>query len=97
MGYIAKYAGKGEAGIHLVSADGRPLRFPKGCRIHGRSGLDQAQRHELSWWLMPKYVRDQFPDLQDCLVRRASGGGWVDRLTGAFTSWATFQASTHES
>lgn len=70
VGYIAKYASKGqESGA-----------FPKGCRTHAGFGLNQAQRSILSWWLLPRSVRRAgHSGHRWC---RAKGGGWLSRLTG---------------
>lgn len=50
IGYLCKYTSKGED----VST------FPKGLRLHGRGGLSPPQRRVVSWWLLPRYVRDHF-------------------------------------
>jgi hypothetical protein len=34
----------------------------------------------VSWWLLPRYVREHFS--QGDSVRRAPGGGWISRDTG---------------
>lgn len=82
VAYIAKYASKGDKGYSDTEA--QPYRFPKGCRIHGRSGLEQAQRRTVSWWCLPKYVREEFP-VVGARILRAKGGGWVDADTGAWS------------
>jgi len=69
-GYLAKYVSKGSA----VQA------LPKGLRLHGRGGLTEDMRLVVRWWLLPRYVRENFP--LPSSVRRAEGGGWVDALTG---------------
>lgn len=77
-GYLAKYASKGE--------DVR--EFPKGLRLHGRGGLELHQRRYVSWWLLPRYVRESFPTVGQW-VTRATGGGWVDRTTGEWlAAWS---------
>ena len=70
VGYLVKYASKGDE-----------VQFPKGLRIHGRGGLDEDQRRRVSWWLLPRYVREYFSELGTRVIR-AIGGGWVDRDTG---------------
>ena len=70
VGYIAKYASKGQVA---------PL--PKGARLHGAGGLSRSGRNERMWWLCPPYVRRQFP-AAELEPRRCKGGGWVSRITG---------------
>lgn len=72
VGYMAKYASKG---------DGDGGGFPKGARIHGQGGLDQDARRERSWWLSPSWVRSKWP-APAYRPARAPGGGWVSRVTG---------------
>lgn len=79
VAYMAKYASKGDVGH--VSPEFERYRFPKGCRIHGRSGLERTQRRVVSWWLLPRYVREHFSDVGAWVVR-AVGGGWLHRETG---------------
>lgn len=86
VAYMAKYASKGDLGY--CGADFVRYRFPKGCRIHGRSGLDKVDRNELSWWLLPRYVR-QFTGIVGERIRRATGGGWTNRDTGEW--WPAWQ------
>jgi hypothetical protein len=77
VGYLIKYATKGAD----VSAP-----WPKGCRLHGHGGLDLAQRIRRSWWVLPKYIREQTEDF--LRVRRARGGGWLSPVTGQWwPSW----------
>jgi hypothetical protein len=71
VGYLTKYASKGD--------DVR--KFPRGLRLHGRGGLDAAQRRTVSWWLLPRYVRELVAEV-GTVVRRASGGGWTVVDTG---------------
>jgi len=75
VGYLAKYASKGDW------SDGGGPRFPRGLRLHGRGGLERDQRRVVSWWVLPRYVREYFTEV-GAIVRRALGGGWVDELTG---------------
>jgi hypothetical protein len=70
VGYMAKYASKADdAG-----------EFPRGLRLHGRGGLDDAQRRVLRWWLLPTYVRDTGGSDADWM--RRPGGGYVARSSG---------------
>lgn len=73
VGYLAKYASKG--------TQGEPL--PKGARISGGGGLSDVGRLEVAWWLLPRYVRERFPERAE-RIRRARGGGWVNWDTGEF-------------
>lgn len=73
VGYIAKYATKG----------GSVDDFPKGCRMCSSGGLETRSRWLKSWWLMPRYVRENFPNFEDRPVR-AKGGGFVSKVTGDF-------------
>jgi hypothetical protein len=70
-GYLASYVSKGE-GVHT---------FPRGLRLHGRGGLTDTMRLVVRWWLLPRYVREQF-EMGSSNVRRAIGGGWVDAIGG---------------
>jgi hypothetical protein len=72
VGYLVKYASKG--------IDGEEL--PKGARLSGCGGLSFSGRCVRSWRLCPAWVREVF-SVDDRPVR-ASGGGWLSRLTGAF-------------
>jgi hypothetical protein len=77
VGYLAKYASKGDA----------QNLFPKGLRLHGRGGLDTPGRQMVTWWLLPRYVREEF-DRPGQRITRARGGGWVDLDTGQWLeSW----------
>lgn len=71
--YLLKYTSKG-------SSPG--VQFPRGLRLHGCGGLNQQQRNERCWWLMPRWVRKLFP--ADSKPRRAVGGGFVIRTTGSW-------------
>jgi hypothetical protein len=77
VGYLMKYATKLES----------KHQFPHGARIHGRGGLDQAERLTVRWWVMPRYQRDRCRPQDD--VVRARGGGWVSRSTGEW--WPPWQ------
>lgn len=69
-GYLTKYATKGT-----------DVEFPKGLRLHGRGGLDEQQRKRVSWWLLPRYVREYFTEVGTRVIR-AYKGGWVEISTG---------------
>lgn len=71
VGYIAKYASKGE--------DGPP--FPKGIRINGAGGMDAEARREARWWKAPKEAREVLGTLAD--IRRTLSGRFC-ALTGEF-------------
>jgi hypothetical protein len=70
VGYLAKYASKGDS----------VTEFPRGLRLHGRGGLNLEQRRFVSWWLLPRYVREHFSTV-GTVVRRAFGGGWYEPST----------------
>jgi hypothetical protein len=72
VSYVMKYASKGY-GMHC--------QFPRGLRLHGRGGLDEAQRSVVRWWLLPRYVRQYFTEI-GTRVSRAAGGGWLHAPTG---------------
>ncbi|WP_121443249.1 rolling circle replication-associated protein [Alkalispirillum mobile] len=69
VGYLAKYASKDIEGA-----------LPKGARIHGNGGLNDAARAERAWWLCPAYVRERCEPAD--LPRRCPGGGWWLKGTG---------------
>ncbi|MER2492940.1 rolling circle replication-associated protein [Catenovulum sediminis] len=71
IGYIAKYASKGED---------NPDKFPKGVRIYGCGGLSENARNERCWWSMPNWVRE-IATVED-RPRRAIGGGILLKSTG---------------
>lgn len=71
VGYLAKYMSKSND-VH---------RFPKGLRLHFRGGLDDLGRRVVTWWLLPRYVRE-FAEVTYERIRRAPGGGWFSRDTG---------------
>jgi len=73
VGYLAKYASKGDAStIH---------RFPKGSRLHGASSLLNDEVAIRSWWNLPQWVRETVKDIT--FVTRIVGGVVVNR-TGEF-------------
>ena len=67
IGYLAKYASKGTEGEAL----------PPGARVSGGGGLTEAGQREVRWWLLPRYVREYFPEV-GAQIRRARGGGWIN-------------------
>lgn len=71
VGYIAKYASKGDTG----------RAFPEGARIHACGGLDMPGRLERSWWLCPAWVRQRWPS-PAYSPRPFKGGGWFSPETG---------------
>lgn len=70
--YIAKYCAK---------HDEDQGTFPAGARLHGCGGLDTERRWQRSWWNLPRYVRENYPE-SESKVRAAVGGGWVSKETG---------------
>lgn len=83
VGYIAKYASKGDS-----------LALPaKGARMHGNGGLTDEALVEQRWWKLPGWLRDKVVP-QD-RVRRAptgSGGGFVNPGSGEVykSPWVVF-------
>lgn len=73
IGYIAKYASKGD--------DYNLTTLPKGARLSGFGGLSKESRTELRWWKLPQWVREVFSEI--CDVRREEGG-YRNRSTGDF-------------
>lgn len=71
VGYLIKYATK-------CRDVAKP--WPKGCRLHGHGGLDLGERIRRSWWVLPRYIREQVEPEHRC--RRAVGGGWTSPVTG---------------
>jgi hypothetical protein len=74
VGYIAKYASKGEDGP----------AFPRGVRIHGAGGLDLEGKRVARWWRAPSEAREFFGEAADI---RPISGGRVCARTGEF--WRT--------
>jgi len=70
VGYIAKYASKGN-GDQVI---------PKGVRLYGVGGLNARSRSFRAWWNLPTGVR--LWGLPADKWRRAPGGGWCCRRTG---------------
>lgn len=83
VGYIAKYASKGDS-LHLPA---------KGARMHGSGGLTDDALLEQRWWRLPGWLRgDVTPSDR---VRRAvvgSGGGFVHPTSGEVyrSPWVVF-------
>lgn len=83
VGYIAKYASKGDA-----------LSQPaKGARMHGNGGLTEDARLEQIWWKLPAWLRDDVEPSDG--VRRApvgTGGGFVNPSSGEVyrSPWIVF-------
>ena len=73
VGYLAKYASKGD------DYDLRTL--PAGARLSGFGGLNKSSRIELRWWKLPTWVREVFTEISD--VGRTKGG-YVHRPSGEF-------------
>lgn len=73
VGYLAKYASKGD--------DYNLNVLPKGARLSGFGGLNKESRTELRWWKLPLWVREVWT--QVCDVARTKGG-YVNRQDGEF-------------
>lgn len=73
IGYMAKYASKGD--------DYSLATLPKGARLSGNGGLSKQSRTELRWWKLPQWVREVFSEI--CDVGREQGG-YRNRSTGDF-------------
>jgi len=69
VGYMAKYASKGDDSI-----------MPKGARLYGVGGLEARARLERAWLNLPVGVRRWGTPADRW--RRAAGGGWVCRASG---------------
>lgn len=82
VGYLAKYAGKGLG--QLCDAEGRELRFPRGCRIQGAGGLCASARVEARWWSAPRWARDRVHAAHGEGVHelRRLPGGWCHKASG---------------
>jgi hypothetical protein len=83
VGYIAKYASKGDSLVQPA----------KGARMHGNGGLTDEALLEQRWWRLPTWLRsDVVPSDR---VRRAApgtGGGFVQPDTGEVyrSPWVVF-------
>lgn len=73
IGYLAKYASKGD--------DYDMATLPKGARLSGNGGLAKDSRIELRWWKLPTWVREVFTEI--CDVGREQGG-YRNRSSGEF-------------
>ena len=89
VGYVASYAVKLASQAELLALASR-VKLPQGCRVSGMGGLSEIGRRELRWWLLPKYVRESFPE-EGARIHRARGGGWVDWDTGEWVPAASRQ------
>lgn len=83
VGYIAKYASKGDA-LHQPA---------KGARMHGNGGLTGGALIEQRWWKLPGWLRGRVEPSDR--VRRAapgSGGGFVHPESGEVyrSPWVVF-------
>ena len=97
VGYIADYASKLASQAELLALAER-VKLPAGCRVSGMGGLSALGRRELRWWLLPRYVRESFPE-EGARIHRARGGGWVDWDTGEWIPapsrlvWASIESA----
>lgn len=70
VGYIAKYASKGDS-LHLPA---------KGARMHGNGGLTGEALLEQRWWKLPTWAREKVTPSDQC--KRRKGGGLLVPETG---------------
>jgi hypothetical protein len=73
VGYIAKYASKGDS-----------LSLPaKGARMHGNGGLTDEALQEQRWWKLPSWLRGKVTP-PECVKRAVArtGGGYVHPQSG---------------
>jgi hypothetical protein len=75
VGYIAKYASKGDS-LH------RPA---EGARMHGNGGLTGDALNEARWWKLPGWARDEVQP-SDCCKRRKGGGLFIPETGEILTS-----------
>lgn len=73
VGYLMSYLTKGSKESELGS-------YPKGARIYGVGGLDDAARRVRRWLGLPAFLQARFD--VTARVRRAAGGGWRCDDTG---------------
>jgi hypothetical protein len=71
VGYIAKYASKGDALVQYV----------RGARHHGNGGMDGQALEEQRWWKLPSWLRE-YTHPSMCVKRRQNGGGYFQPSTG---------------
>ena len=78
VGYIAKYASKGEHS---------GFKFPAGARIYGSGGLTGDALDEARWWKLPAWARELSQPSDK--LRRRIGGGILNPDTGEvlLTPW----------
>lgn len=83
VGYIAKYASKGDA-LHQPA---------KGARMHGNGGLTGDALLEQRWWKLPGWLRgDVKPSDRVRRAQAGTGGGYVHPDTGEVhrSPWEVF-------
>jgi hypothetical protein len=85
VGYIAKYASKGDSLVQPA----------KGARMHGNGGMTGQALLEQRWWKLPQWLREDHDVQPSDGVRRAAvgtGGGFVNPNSGeVFKSpWVVF-------
>lgn len=85
IGYIAKYASKGDSLVQPA----------KGARMHGNGGLTGDALLEQRWWKLPGWLRVERGVVPLDRVRRAapgSGGGFVNPSSGEVykSPWVVF-------
>jgi hypothetical protein len=74
IGYIAKYASKGDS-LHLPA---------KGARMHGNGGVTGDALLEQRWWKLPRWARETVAPADKC--KRRKGGGLLLPDTGEVLS-----------
>ena len=67
VGYMAKYASKMAT---------KTVSLPPNARICGYGGLTASQKHELSWFRAPAWLRQLVP--QGHHIKRQAEGWWLD-------------------
>lgn len=85
VGYLMSYLTKGSKETEFG-------KYPKGARIYGVGGLNEAARRCRAWLSLPPFLQSRFD--ATARVGRAVGGGWVDRDTGQW--WASEFAAAFE-
>ena len=83
VGYIAKYASKGDS-LHKPA---------KGARMHGNGGLTEDAVVEQRWWKLPGWLRHRVKPSDG--VKKApvgTGGGYINPDTGEVyrSPWVVF-------
>jgi hypothetical protein len=83
IGYIAKYASKGDS-LHPPA---------RGARMHGNGGVTGEELLEQRWWKLPSWLRET-ADYRDGVRRAAprTGGGFVNPTSGEVyrSPWVVF-------